>query len=66
MDSPNTLQMQCTSKFNCTVYVVVYQDSQLRVDQACQAGQQFATLYYETMDKKRHVGRHSYFKSLLT
>ena len=32
-----------------------FQDFQLKVEQAVQACQEFSKLYYETVDKKRHV-----------
>ncbi|KAL4230517.1 NTF2-related export protein 2 [Mactra antiquata] len=31
------------------------EEAQLKVDQACQAAKEFSKLYYETMDKKRHL-----------
>lgn len=31
------------------------QDLAAKIDQASEAGEQFAKLYYETYDKKRHV-----------
>ena len=34
-----------------------WQDLAAKIDQASEAGEQFAKLYYETFDKKRHVSR---------
>lgn len=33
----------------------VPEDIQMKVEQACQAGQDFYRLYYDTIDKKRHL-----------
>lgn len=35
--------------------LVIVQDLELEVEQSCQAGQKFSELYYDTVDKKRHV-----------
>jgi len=32
-----------------------FQDLELEVEQSCQAGKEFSQLYYDTVDKKRHV-----------
>ena len=39
-------------------FYLQFQDFQLKVEQAVQACQEFSKLYYETVDKKRHVSPH--------
>lgn len=38
----------------------LFQDHKAKVEQACQAAEEFSKLYYEHFDKKRHVSfRHT-------
>lgn len=41
---------------NCVLWSF-WQDLAAKIDQATEAGEQFAKLYYETYDKKRHVSK---------